>query len=481
MKNDQIFTPPYIVDYMLDLIEYYGDNIIGKTILEPSFGDGAFLTAIVERNLEYAEKHRLTRAETLHMLDNVYGIEVDQKYYKLTIEKLNKQISKHGLSYDWPNLICGNTLNYTTPVQFDFAALNPPYIRIHDLDMETRANIEANFKFGTGNTDLYVIFFEKCMKMMNEKGRMCFITPNSYFKNTSQKSFRQWLANTNVVKTIIDYGNINVFEKISTYTAITIIDFAKETADTEYTLMCDKAKKEYTTYVNLQTFKQMPWSFASEDETKFLQSIKDRPTKLKDLCDIQYGLATNADKIYILDSKTASNLEPGILRPVVKGSTLAVDKQIIFPYEFDEKAQKYILVDEETLQKAYPKVYNHLFESKAILDVRDMEQGAAWYQYGRSQGIQNSRHPKIILKHIVSNDDTNCEITLADENTLVYSGMFIVVKNENDYLRVMRAVTSDEFCKYIKIVGKNMSGGYKSFNTAAVKNFGIKEKEEKNK
>ena len=107
---------------------------------------------------------------------------------------------------------------------------------------------------------------------------------------------------------------------------------------------------------------------------------------------------------------------------------------------------------------------------------RDMEKNIQWFQYARSQGIQNSNHAKFVLKHVVSTEDTTCSFAEVDSHTLVYSGMFIVVRKEEDIPVVREALASEEFCKYIKLVGKNMSGGYKSFNTAAVKNFGIKER-----
>lgn len=56
MNNCQVFTPPYIVDLMLDMLGYKDDNIKNKTIFEPSFGEGAFLVAIVNRILTYSKK-----------------------------------------------------------------------------------------------------------------------------------------------------------------------------------------------------------------------------------------------------------------------------------------------------------------------------------------------------------------------------------------------------------------------------------------
>jgi adenine-specific DNA-methyltransferase len=53
-ENHQIFTPTHIVDLMLDTVGYTEDNILKKTIMEPSFGDGAFLCKIVERIIDFS-------------------------------------------------------------------------------------------------------------------------------------------------------------------------------------------------------------------------------------------------------------------------------------------------------------------------------------------------------------------------------------------------------------------------------------------
>ena len=49
----QHFTPDDIVASMLDLADYH-DNLIGKAVLENSFGSGNILKAIVKRYIEYA-------------------------------------------------------------------------------------------------------------------------------------------------------------------------------------------------------------------------------------------------------------------------------------------------------------------------------------------------------------------------------------------------------------------------------------------
>ena len=478
MRNCQIFTPPEIVNKMLDMLDYTGDNIKTKTIFEPSFGGGAFLTQIVDRIFEYSKSNHLTSEETVLILNNVHGVELDRNWYDKTIELLANKCVERGIDYDWTrNLLCADTTTLDISNQYDLCIGNPPFIRIHSLNSTEREVIENNFKFGQGNTDLYIIFFELGLKSLKSDGKLCYISPNSFLRNSSQKQFREYLADNHLVESIIDYATVPVFGKVATYTAITLLDMAGENKETEYTMMKSMKEEDWTTSVNLCNFGEKPWSVTNSSDEKLLKEIATRKTKLSDLCDIQYGLATNADKVYVVDKKDVGGFEADILRPIVKGSTLASDGFVIFPYQFNTETQRYELIGEERLRNEFPKTYEFLSANKTRLEIRDLEKNAVWYQYGRSQGIQNSRQCKFVIKHVVADDDKTCQVVRVDDNTLVYSGMFITMKDEANAELVRKTLMSEEFCRYVKLVGKNMAGGYKSFNTAAVKNFGIKEKE----
>ena len=140
MKKElgQVFTPSYIVEKMLDMLDYTGENILNKKILEPSFGDGAFMLAIVQRILNYATWKNFNNEEIINILDNIYGVELDKKYYDITIDKLNSLLKKYKIHYDWKNLKNENTLTYKPDVDFDLIVANPPYIKIKTLNEFTR-------------------------------------------------------------------------------------------------------------------------------------------------------------------------------------------------------------------------------------------------------------------------------------------------------------------------------------------------------
>lgn len=77
----EVFTPQKTVDFMLDQPEIKAKvNSLTATFLEPSAGEGAFLTEILKRKLNYAKKISKTADEMqknfLIALSSLYGIEL---------------------------------------------------------------------------------------------------------------------------------------------------------------------------------------------------------------------------------------------------------------------------------------------------------------------------------------------------------------------------------------------------------------------
>lgn len=72
----QIFTPDFIVK---DMCQAIGPDIFdsSKTILEPTSGDGAFTTYILQKRLEKITKN--FEIESLRALSTIYSIEMDKE------------------------------------------------------------------------------------------------------------------------------------------------------------------------------------------------------------------------------------------------------------------------------------------------------------------------------------------------------------------------------------------------------------------
>lgn len=467
MKNDQIFTPSFIVEKMLSLIQFEPSLLLTKTIMEPSFGDGAFLRPILEKTLGWCEENNVCDEDVVKMLGNIYGIEIDTKYHQKTLDSLNTILAQHNIDFQWKHLYLQDTLDFPSELKFDYIIGNPPYIRIHDLPEKTRNKIQNEYKFCSGMTDLYITFFEWGLNHLNSDGKLCFIAPNSWITNSSQSSFRRYLKEKQLVENIIDYHKLPVFGSIATYTAI--VTFGQSNL-VQYTKMATLNNAEFTRKIPFDTLKDK-WVLSSENDAAFLKRIQNNKINLSSTATVQNGIATNADKIYIVSESDVKqlSLEKDVLKRVVKGSTLDETCFIIFPYQLING--KFKLIEEAILKEKYPNTYQYLLNNKDKLLQRDMDRGAAWYQFGRSQGIQNSHNSKLVIQHIVAPEQTACVLKEVGPDVLVYSGIYIVPNNPSDIDKIKRVLQSKAFCRYVKICGKDMSGGYKSFNTKLIKDF----------
>lgn len=483
----QVYTPKWIVEEILNNIHYFGTSILGKYILEPSCGDGAFLCEVVHRYIFEARKHNFSVNKIVeHLQTYIYGVEIELTEYNKCIENLNiiaKESLGNNITIEW-QIFNTDTLNWyqNYKEKFDFVIGNPPYIRIHNLEEETREFLKKNFQFSTGVLDIYISFFEMGLKLLNQTGKLGYITPNSFLHNTSYKPFREYLKHQKNIQEICDFKSNKVFNGFSTYTAITILDKAYSNDFFCYKELISE-KMEEVNQIKFSDLKSQKWAFSCEENSDFLANLfKGKNNSLKDFFDIQYGFATLRDKIFIgnyqrIDEEkgwfNGFEVEKSILKKIVKGSRYKGDEAqvewILFPYE--KQGQRYFPISEEKLQSEYPKAYQYLLHHKEELEKRDMDKGALWYEFGRSQGVQSSHKEKIVVSPLVNGSVNYHKLS---EDIFVYSGIFITQKNNlSDWSLIENVLQSEEFFKYIRLTGKDFSGGYKSISTKQLKEYKI--------
>lgn len=93
-NHGEVFTPKFIVDKMLSQPEIDAKlKQIHATFLEPSAGEGAFLTEILRRKLEYVHQSSSSRGvhwryNALWALASIYGIEFLEDNLKIAHERM---------------------------------------------------------------------------------------------------------------------------------------------------------------------------------------------------------------------------------------------------------------------------------------------------------------------------------------------------------------------------------------------------------
>lgn len=219
----QTFTPGCIVDEMLDLMEYKG-NVVGKKVLENSFGSGNILVKIVER---YIKQCLLDDMNTINiaqgLMNDIYGIELDFELYNSCINRLNKLLEGYNIPKVKWRLYNDNALIFVHETKYDFIVGNPPYINYRDLDIDSKLYIKENFTTcKKGKFDYCYAFIESAINCLSDSGKLVQIIPSSIFKNVFANELREMLKPH--ISKILDYPNQRIFNDALVSSSIFIYD-----------------------------------------------------------------------------------------------------------------------------------------------------------------------------------------------------------------------------------------------------------------
>ena len=243
IKNlGQVSTPDSIVDFMLDAIGYKEESILNKHILDNSCGSGTFLKSIVRRYVKVARKKGLSSGEIKKNLETyIHGVEIDTIAYENCLKNLN---------YTFPadyDVKLGDALfisDYNG--KMDFVVGNPPYVKIHNLNGQTKNVISQ--KQLKGMVNLYLLFYFLSFQQLNSTGKLIYITP-SFFKNASSKILREKVCQEKKLIHIYNFKHQQVFPNITTYPVIAL--FANSSVSQKFNYSVVELKDNGKGKVNL--------------------------------------------------------------------------------------------------------------------------------------------------------------------------------------------------------------------------------------
>lgn len=471
----KVYTPKFIVNKVLDDIQYSTVQVLGKAILDPACGDGQILLAVALRIINLSQPEDL--AENLGC---IHGWDVDKDALQRCISNLDALLYPIGIKVDWNIHECNSIAQRSVSKKFDFIVGNPPYIRIQHLDLETRQYLKENYvSCKSGATDIFIAFFELSYHLLADSGICGLITPNSYFYSQTAKTLRNLFITYGCIKQISNYGQFQVFDNASTYTAITVFTKQRNTdfiLEESYSRFDFLAKRFPLDILRISK----PWQLS------VTKTIEDDGTRLGDIAEIRVGITTLCDHAYIFKTRyydethvIASSrltgdvlIETELVKPIIKASTfksLTTETNfILFPYEAVNG--NYQIICEEKLRMCYPKAYNYFKRIKSILDKRDngKPNRVAWYAFGRSQGLNLGKGSKLVFP-TMSKKPT---FLFDDSEALIYSGYCIQFKGDLEWLA--SELNSQRMEDFIYVSARDFRGGWKAYNKTVVQEFRVR-------
>jgi len=459
-KNGRVYTPRRIVERILDLADYRGEKIAGKLVVDPSCGDGAFLTVVVERYCR--ENATLGVARLKADLETcVRGIELDSTEREKCVRNLDSVALTLGVKgVNW-NVVCADALTFDRwNGQIDFVVGNPPYVRVHNLG--AAFDVVKRFEFAqTGMTDLFLVFFELGLRMLTPRGVLAYITPSSFFNSVAGKRLREKIVDENLLAKLVDLKHRQVFDA-TTYSAITVLTHCrKQVSATEYLELTDDDKPSLIERLTADDFYvDGKFYFSTRRNLRFLREILTfQPPKNAERFAVKNGFATLADSFFIGDAATFGFADFTI--PVVKAST-GVWARCLYPYDATGR-----LLPWETLS-AVAAVKRYYESACDRLKQRSLTNPADWFGFGRTQGLKDVARNKYAVNTLIR-DAADLKLTPSPAGAGVYGGLYILTGVPFETLRSL--LNNGDFETYVSLLQKYKSGGYYAFSSKDLKAF----------
>ncbi|MEI6053678.1 MAG: N-6 DNA methylase, partial [Opitutaceae bacterium] len=226
--NGAIYTPSNIREYIVK--ETIGRRIeINEQIKisDIACGCGGFL---LDASIELKKKTNKSYADIFR--NHIFGLDI-QEYSvnrtKLLLSILALNAGEDEEVYEF-NLFQGDSLDFdwSTKVDsfngFDVIIGNPPYVCARNLELETKEKLKNWEVCKSGNSDLYIPFFQIAIENISLNGTIGFITMNSFFKSLNGRALRDYFQRKSLAFSIIDFGSEQVFKSKNTYTCICFIE-----------------------------------------------------------------------------------------------------------------------------------------------------------------------------------------------------------------------------------------------------------------
>jgi len=494
--NGAIYTPndirEFITNESFNNLECESFDTI--QVADISCGCGGFL---IDASLKL--KNLTNKSFKNIFKDNIFGVDIQQYSIERTEILLTLLAIKHGedeKEFKF-NLYVEDSLKYNWKEEnkkikksggFDIVLGNPPYVCSRNMDESTKIAMKNWSTCSTGHPDLYIPFFQIGYELLKPNGILGYITVNTFIKSLNGRAIREYFHKNKIDLKIIDFEDEQIFNSRMTYTSICFL----KNEVSNYLYYVPLRRKQLRNKINYKKHKydkldiQKGWYLQNR---RLILKLEEIGTKLGDIYTTRSGIATLKNSIYIFKPIKVINdfyyidkntkIEKGICKDIINSNLLVKTNQIekiiekiIFPYEYDDNNQVYVMSIDK-LQNEYPFAYKYLLDNKDVLATRDKGKGKDykfWYAFGRNQSLERSKYkllfPQLAKKGFQSHISD-------DENLYFYNGMAVMSNNKRELQILGKIFLSDVFWTYVSSISKHYASGYYSLGRNYIKNFGI--------
>jgi len=412
--------------------------------VDPACGSGVFL--VMAFDYLKAELHRVNRKivelrpkaaydsglfdfmpDSEILTNNLFGVDVNSESVEIAKLSLWVKTAQKGKALDSldKNILVGDSLIEDSSFAylehgfswkkafpdvfrdggFDVVLGNPPYVRM-ELIKQMKPYLETRYEVVSDRADLYCYFYERGLRLLKLGGRLGYISSNTFFKTGSGQNLREYLLREATIESVVDFGDLQIFEGVTTYPAILIMRRGKAEADhalnfwkledlpdSNFLAAWDKAAAPY------------PQSALSNDswelENPALRALREKiRTGRKTLKEVYgsplYGIKTGLNEAFVIDAPTKERLcaqdpkSADLLKPFLEGKDIK-------RWRAEPRGLWLIYIPKNRIKiEDYPAIHDWLLPFKDRLESRATRQ--EWFELQQAQEVDALKlaEPKII-------------------------------------------------------------------------------------
>jgi adenine-specific DNA-methyltransferase len=480
-----VFTQRWAVNLLLDLAGYVPDeeSIIDKKAVDPSCGDGAFACIMAQRLVSSCMKHGRPVSDCARSL---VAIDIDAARVANTRSTVTDHLTAVGVPRDVATSLAEGWVrvgDYLSPApgrgRVDFVVGNPPYVRMENIDPTCAVRYRETYPTMQGRADLYVAFFEAAIHSLRPEGVCAFLCADRWMHNSFGATLRDLITRECSVSTIIEMHSAKAFERdVCGYASMTAF---RKTRERPPTLACRFTGTGEVTLSDLRADSSVvgitcarvspwfageePWPCCSPAVLSLVRRIEGGFPLIESRVGgtkMGIGVATGADKVYVVDARMPPKVESRCLLSLAMASDDREEssRQII--------STRHALVNpwpalEAEDRDAFPLVREYFRSHETQIRARYVgkKDPARWYRT-----IDRINDDLIGRKKLYIPDISIRLSPVLDEGgTYPHHNLYWITSSEWDLEVLGGILMSDIVHMFAECYAMSMRGGYRRFQT----------------
>lgn len=490
-ERGAVFTRPEVVNFILDLVGYTIDKPLHKQrMLEPSCGEGDFLLQAIQRLLTaWKQQSGLEMGDMQTLSHAVHAVEVHEESYIKVCSAVYQLLISEGIDHSFAQLLLRHWVRQDDYLlceidgDFEYVVGNPPYVRQESLPPHLVSHYRTLYTTFYDRADIYIPFIERSLRLLSPEGKLGFICADRWMKNRYGGPLRKYVSSGYSLDTYVNMTDTPAFyQEVSAYPAITVISRGKQGVTrlahrpvidrkilqdlSRKLLDPDTATSDCAMY-NVVSGSE-PWILDSSDQLALLRRLEASFPMLEEAsCKVGIGVATGADKVFIVDMASV-DIETERLLPLVatrdirNGTVEWKGKAIINPFQDNGRMVSL---------KLYPQLQEYLKSHKSTLVRRHCAKRSPdkWFRTIDRIWPELATIPKLLIPDIKG----NAHVVYEDGTYYPHHNLYYVLSSGWD-LRALQAVLLSRIAKlFVASYSTKMRGGYIRFQAQYIRRIRI--------